>query len=80
MAAPAQRLATYADLEAVPPYLVAEIIHGALVTHPRPAPGMRGRLLRSEAASALGIKMVSAAMLSFPTSPDGGVNECREFQ
>lgn len=29
--------ATYADLEAVPPHLVAEIIGGALVTHPRPS-------------------------------------------
>jgi Uma2 family endonuclease len=38
MAEPAKRLATYADLEAVPPNLVAEIIHGALVTHPRPTP------------------------------------------
>ncbi len=33
-----QRKATYADLEAVPPHLVAEILHGRLVTHPRPAP------------------------------------------
>ena len=38
MADPAKRQATYADLEAVPPHLVAEIIHGALVTHPRPVP------------------------------------------
>jgi Uma2 family endonuclease len=38
MSAPAPRLATYADLEAVPPHLVAEILHGALYTHPRPAP------------------------------------------
>ncbi len=29
--------ATYADLETVPPHLVAEIIFGALITHPRPA-------------------------------------------
>jgi Uma2 family endonuclease len=35
---PAKRAATYADLEAVPPHLVAEIIRGALVTHPRPSP------------------------------------------
>jgi Uma2 family endonuclease len=32
-----QKDATYADLEAVPPNMVAEIIFGALVTHPRPA-------------------------------------------
>ena len=33
-----EREATYADLEAVPPHLVAEILNGRLVTHPRPAP------------------------------------------
>ncbi len=30
--------ATYEDLEKVPPHMVAEIINGALITHPRPAP------------------------------------------
>lgn len=34
--------ATYADLEAVPPHLVAEILFGRLVTHPRPAPRHSG--------------------------------------
>jgi Uma2 family endonuclease len=34
----ALRMATYEDLMAVPEHLVAEIIHGSLVTHPRPAP------------------------------------------
>ncbi len=34
----ADRRATYADLEAVPPHLVAEILDGGLVTHPRPMP------------------------------------------
>ena len=38
MAEPAKKRATYADLEAVPPHLVAEIIDGELVTHPRPSP------------------------------------------
>lgn len=38
MAEPAIRRATYADLEAVPEHLVAEIIDGALETHPRPRP------------------------------------------
>ena len=33
-----RRRATYADLEAVSPLLVAEIIDGELVTQPRPAP------------------------------------------
>lgn len=34
----AEKIATYADLEAVPPHLVAEILFGSLVTHPRLAP------------------------------------------
>jgi Uma2 family endonuclease len=38
MADSAKKRATYADLEAVPPHLVAEIIDGRLVTHPRPSP------------------------------------------
>jgi hypothetical protein len=38
MAEPADRPATYADLEAVPEHLVAEIIDGVLRTHPRPSP------------------------------------------
>jgi Uma2 family endonuclease len=38
MAEAAPRAATYADLEAVPPHLVAEILFGDLITHPRPAP------------------------------------------
>jgi hypothetical protein len=38
MAQLVHRPATYADLEAVPPHLVAEILFGRLVTHPRPAP------------------------------------------
>jgi Uma2 family endonuclease len=41
MADPVQRSATYADLEAVPPHLVAEIVFGSLVTHPRPS-GLHG--------------------------------------
>ena len=35
---PARRTATYEDLLAVPAPLVAEILFGELVTHPRPAP------------------------------------------
>jgi Uma2 family endonuclease len=38
MADVSKRLATYADLEAVSPNLVAEIIDGELMTHPRPSP------------------------------------------
>jgi Uma2 family endonuclease len=36
MTKPVRTPATYADLEKVPPHLVAEIIHGVLETHPRP--------------------------------------------
>jgi Uma2 family endonuclease len=36
--APKQRPATYADLEALPPNLVGEIVFGVLHAHPRPAP------------------------------------------
>jgi Uma2 family endonuclease len=38
MGEPARRDANYADLETVPDHLVAEILGGELVTHPRPAP------------------------------------------
>src|SRR5881227_3221781 len=48
MAELAHRTATYEDLLAVPEHLVAEILFGRLVTHPRPAPQ------HSVAASALG--------------------------
>ena len=37
MVIPAKRHATYEDLLAVPKELVAELVHGELVTHPRPA-------------------------------------------
>lgn len=32
------RAATYAELEALPPNVVGEIVHGVLHSHPRPAP------------------------------------------
>lgn len=38
IANPAKRAATYEDLLAVPEHLVAELLFGKLVTHPRPAP------------------------------------------
>lgn len=37
-----RKTATYADLEAVPPHLVAEIIDGVIRTHPRPSPRHSG--------------------------------------
>lgn len=33
----AEKMATYDDLCQIPDHLVAEIIHGSLITHPRPA-------------------------------------------
>jgi hypothetical protein len=47
----AKRRATYEDLLAVPEHLVAELIHGALVTQPRPAAP------HALAASVLGIEL-----------------------
>ncbi|MCA9626820.1 MAG: Uma2 family endonuclease [Myxococcales bacterium] len=48
MANPAPRVATYADLEALPEHLVGEIIDGELIASPRPA------TLHVRAASVLG--------------------------
>lgn len=48
MAEQGKRKATYADIEAAPEHLVAEIIDGELMTHPRPSPRHGG------AANALG--------------------------
>jgi Uma2 family endonuclease len=49
---PARRAATYEDLLAVPEPLVAEILFGHLVTHPRPAP--RHSLTASRLGTILG--------------------------
>jgi len=32
------KIATYADIEALPPNMVGEILFGSLITHPRPTP------------------------------------------
>jgi Uma2 family endonuclease len=50
---PAERQATYEDLLQVPGHLVAEIINGRLVTHPRPAPP------HARASSSLGGDLVN---------------------
>jgi Uma2 family endonuclease len=51
MGEPAKRCATYEDLLAVPAHLVAEIIHGVLVTQPRPA------TKHARASSVLGVEL-----------------------
>lgn len=51
MAEPINRRATYADIEAAPEHLVAEIIDGELMTHPRPSPR------HGATASALGAEL-----------------------
>ena len=38
MSATARKFATYEDLFDLPEHIVGEIIHGQLITHPRPAP------------------------------------------
>jgi Uma2 family endonuclease len=52
MAEAAVRQATYAELEAVPAHLVAEIIDGVLETHPRPRP--RHAMAASDLSTLLG--------------------------
>jgi Uma2 family endonuclease len=47
----ARKVATYADLQAVPSHYVAEIIEGVLETHPRPAPR------HARAASRMGLSI-----------------------
>lgn len=51
MERPKARIASYAEIEALPPDIVGEILFGALHTHPRPAP-------RHARASAAGRKRV----------------------
>lgn len=46
------RPATYADIEALPPHVVGEILYGRLVTHPRPAPA------HAHASSMLGYELI----------------------
>ena len=53
MGDPVRRAATYEDLLAVPDNLVAEILNGRLITHPRPAPR------HAIASSSLGDELMS---------------------
>lgn len=45
------RPATYADIEALPPHVVGEVLFGVLHSHPRPAPR------HAAASSAIGIEL-----------------------
>jgi Uma2 family endonuclease len=51
MGDPAKRRAIYEELRAVPGHLIAEIVHGVLITQPRPAS------LHTRASSRLGIEL-----------------------
>lgn len=51
MLKPGSKPATYADLEALPPNVVGEILYGVLHSHPRPAPR------HTRASSRLGIEI-----------------------
>ncbi|MCW5696591.1 MAG: Uma2 family endonuclease [Bauldia sp.] len=62
MAEPAKRCATYADLEAVSPLLVAELIGGDLVTHRLPAP------INAAAATALSSMLTGPYQKAEPAS------------
>jgi Uma2 family endonuclease len=52
MSTPVERFATYEDLCRVPDHLIAQIIHGQLITLPRPAPR------HARASSIMGGKLV----------------------
>jgi Uma2 family endonuclease len=54
MPEPLHRPATYADIEALPPNLVGEILFGELVTHPRPVPR------HAVASSSLAARLIEA--------------------
>lgn len=64
MAAPKQKPATYADIEALPPNVVGEILFGSLVTQPRPA--------RRHTAAAMAIGSLVAPPFQFGTGGPGG--------
>ena len=67
MSAPIRKPATYADLEKVPPHQVAELIEGALVTHPRPSPR------HAAASNSLGSRLSSPFQMEDGGGPGGWV-------
>ena len=67
MAEYGKRPATYADIEAAPEHLIAEIIDGELVTHPRPSPRHGGT------AFALSIRLGEPFQLGGGGGPGGWI-------
>ena len=65
-AVPRNRPATYADIEALPPHVVGQILFGALHAHPRPAPK------HARASSALGA-LIGGPFNFDPGGPGGWV-------
>lgn len=64
MPLPKSKTATYADIEALPPNVVGEILFGTLVTHPRPA--------KRHATAALNLGAAIAPPFGFGTGGPGG--------
>ena len=67
MSTPVRNPATYADLEKVPPHVVAELIGGTLVTHPRPSPR------HAAAASGIGARLSSRFQWGEDDGPGGWI-------
>ena len=84
MAEIAERAATYEDLLAVPEHLVAEILFGRLVTHPRPRRGMLLPAVRSRACLGHHFNLDAAdpadgSSWSSPSFILGGTWRCRTW-
>ena len=89
---PPPRKATYDDLLQVPEHLVAEIINGRLVIHPRPRPHHtrassslndelvspfdKGRGVREAGGYWMSLNYIWAKTSFYPTSPAGVRNVC----
>jgi Uma2 family endonuclease len=65
MSATVQKFATYEDLFDLPEHIVGEIIHGQLITHPRPAPK------HALASSSLGGELVGPFQKGRSDGPGG---------
>ena len=70
--APQPRTATYADLEALPPNMIGEIVFGALHAHPRPAPrhAVAVNNLGSEITPAFGRRRAGPSGWIFMVEPE----------